>query len=69
MDRLTKLNAYEQEGVPEYWIVDPKGRTVEVYTLDRGEYALLGQNALGEEIHSRVLSDLALPVAALFPGS
>jgi len=68
-DRITKLNAYEQAGVPEYWIVDPKGRTVEVYTLDGGEYALLGQYAVGEEIHSSVLAELALPVAALFPGT
>ncbi|MCE7989487.1 MAG: Uma2 family endonuclease [Caldilinea sp. CFX5] len=42
MDRQTKFDAYEAAGVAEYWLVDPKARSVEVYTLSSGEYALLG---------------------------
>jgi Uma2 family endonuclease len=31
-DRTLKLNLYQRQGVPEYWIVDPDTNTVEVWT-------------------------------------
>ena len=37
-DRVVKFWAYEQAGVPEYWIVDPRARLVEVYELGEGVY-------------------------------
>lgn len=30
-DQVRKLTAYEEAGVPEYWIVDPRAERVEVY--------------------------------------
>lgn len=39
-DRWFKKNVYETTGVPEYWIVDPKAKTIEVYLLTDGRYAL-----------------------------
>ena len=38
-DRTTKLRAYQEAGVPEYWLIDPQTRTVVVYVLQRGGYA------------------------------
>ncbi|MGD2069814.1 MAG: Uma2 family endonuclease [Gemmatimonadota bacterium] len=35
-DRGVKLERYRLYGVPEYWIVDPEGRTVEVWRLGQG---------------------------------
>jgi Uma2 family endonuclease len=31
-DRFTKRQLYQREGVPLYWILDPQGRTAEVWT-------------------------------------
>ena len=39
-DKWTKKNVYESAGVPEYWIVDPAGHTVEIYLLQDGQYVL-----------------------------
>ena len=36
-DMLLKLYKYEKAGVREYWIVDPKNRTVTVHSFDSGE--------------------------------
>lgn len=66
LDREVKLGIYEQAAVAEYWIADPKTRSVEVYTLAAGEYALLGQFIKDEEIQSKVLEGLALTASLLF---
>lgn len=39
-DRRHKKDTYEKNGIPEYWIVSPKERTVEVYLLKQGQYDL-----------------------------
>lgn len=65
-DRQIKFTAYEQAGVPEYWIVDPKSRSVEVYTLSGQEYALLGQFVGEELVQSNVLPGLQLVTHSLF---
>ena len=41
-DRMEKLRLYERCGVREYWIVDPRGKSVEVYLLVDGHFNLDG---------------------------
>lgn len=65
-DRIVKFNAYERAGVREYWLVDPKTRSVEVYTLTEGEFSLSGQFGPGEQARSRVLTGLEIEVDGLF---
>lgn len=67
-DRVTKFWAYEQAGVPEYWIVDPHARLVEVYVLQEGRYALHAQLLAGDQLASPTFPDPALAVSDLFPG-
>lgn len=66
LDRRTKFDAYEGAGVLEYWLVDPKTRSVEVHTLARGEYALLGQFTGDDLIQSNVLTGINLVASLLF---
>ena len=37
-DMITKFSLYSRAGVPEYWIVDPDGQTVQVFTIEAGQY-------------------------------
>lgn len=37
-DRIRKYITYMEFGIKEYWIINPKLKTVEVYTLEKGEY-------------------------------
>ena len=39
-DRGYKKDVYETCGVPEYWIVDPENRAIEVYLIQNGKYTL-----------------------------
>jgi Uma2 family endonuclease len=67
VDQTIKFTAYEQAKVPEYWMVDPKTRFVQVFTLNENqEYDLLGE-FLGEElIESKVLVGLRIVTESLF---
>lgn len=67
LDRTVKFDAYEQARVSEYWLVDPKLRAVEVYTLARGEYALFGQYTGDDVIESSVLVGLQIATSLIFP--
>ncbi|MFC1466785.1 MAG: Uma2 family endonuclease [Candidatus Brachytrichaceae bacterium NZ_4S206] len=71
LDYYVKFGAYERAGVREYWIADPRTRTVVVYALGPGEesaleYALFGAFGPGEQIRSSVLPDLAIALDPLF---
>lgn len=63
-DALTKRKLYEQNGVREYWIVDPKTRTVAQMIL-RGKHYKLTELAEGDTIRSFVLTGFETTVGAL----
>ncbi len=66
VDRTIKFGAYERAGVREYWIANPKPRSIEVYTLTRGEYALRGEYGPGERVTSELLPGLELLTDTVF---
>jgi Uma2 family endonuclease len=66
-DRTVKLEAYEEAGVPEYWLVDPDAQMVEVYVLKKGEgYVELIRGRSGDEVWSSALPGLRVEVSDLF---
>jgi Uma2 family endonuclease len=65
-DRREKMQAYQGAGVAEYWIVDPRAITVEVYVLEQSTYVLAGQYRTGEIASSRLLPGFVVPVDAIF---
>jgi Uma2 family endonuclease len=66
-DRVTKFGVYENAGISEYWIINPKGGTVEIYALDNDVYELAGEFAQAETIVSPLFGELDFEAKALFP--
>ncbi len=68
-DQVVKFTAYEQAGVPEYWMINPKSHLVQVYVLSGQEYALLGEFAGEDVVQLSVLAGLQIIARTLFnPG-
>lgn len=65
LDRGVKKDDYEEHGVSEYWIVEPKAETIEQYLLAEGKYELAGKHALGS-FTSEAIHGFVMPVRAAF---
>lgn len=72
-DRLLRLRLYARFGIREYWIVDPGGRTVEVFALNDPDapegdrrYEPAGCFQPGSPIRSRVLPEFAPDPSLIF---
>ena len=69
-DRNEKFATYQAGGIPEYWTVDYRARTVEVFALEGGEYTLVdGIKREGDRATSRVLTGFEIAVADVFRGA
>lgn len=66
LDREEKSSEYAQAGIPEYWIIDPDGRTVEVFVLQDDQYALQGRPRPGQAVRSTLLPDFEVTVDDIF---
>jgi Uma2 family endonuclease len=69
-DWVEKRSEYAAAGIPEYWIADPRDKTLTVLTLDGGatEYREAGRYGEGEAARSVLLDGLAADVTATFSG-
>lgn len=66
VDRGEKFFEYAQAGVREYWLVDPKKHTVEVYVLQGRAYEPLGKFGSGERARSEIIPGFEVEVDELF---
>ncbi len=67
-DWHTKFDLYEDNGVGEYWIVEPVARTIAVFVLDAAtaRYQSVGDFAEAGPVPSHTLPGLALEWADIF---
>lgn len=65
-DRVTKKDLYERFAIQEYWIVDVRSKTVEVYLMDNDRYRLFSFAEEEGTIKSSVLKGFKLNVKLIF---
>lgn len=68
-DRLVKYGVYEKAGVPEYWLVNAAEQTIEVFTLDTGEYRSTGIFRGTQLLVSRIVPNITVTASQLFDWS
>ena len=67
-DRGVKARLYAKAGIRDYWIVNIKGRCVEVHRDPEGsKYRSVTVYTPGQEIHPLAFPDVSLAVSRLFP--
>ena len=66
LDREIKPKQYALYGVPEYWLIDPVGRTVEIFRVREGAYELAAALAYHDKLESPLFPGLTLPVSSLW---
>jgi Uma2 family endonuclease len=65
-DRDLKLKLYSRQGVQEYWIVDWRQQTVQVYRRDQAQLGLIA-TLLGQDVlSSPLLPGFSCPLAGLW---
>ena len=65
-DLIDKRHDYAEGGVPEYWIVDPRGKAITVLKLDNGSYVEHGVFRRGDTATSVILPGFMVDVNAVF---
>ena len=65
-DRGRKKELFARFGVREYWIVDPRQNTAEVYELGGSQYELAGAFGESEQVRSATLPNLSCPADRIF---
>lgn len=68
-DRTIKFQDYAAHGIPEYWIIDPRNKTIEQYWLQSippNEYALVAKWGIHDRIKAQSVPGFSIPVEAVF---
>ncbi len=65
-DKGAKRETYERNGVREYWLVDPRNKSVEVYGLIEQRYKLIAYQEETGMVKSAVLEGFELDIEKIF---
>ena len=65
-DKGDKKDTYEKYGVREYWLVDPKKKSIEVYSLKEERFRLTAYFEGSGTLKSAVLEDFEMDIAKVF---
>jgi Uma2 family endonuclease len=62
-DLITKRREYARAGIPEYWIVDPRGERITVLRLAGKRYVVHGEFLKGTTVSSHLLRGFTVDVS------
>ena len=65
-ERAEKLLDYASLGIPEFWVVSPASRTLEVLQLVDGRYQAIAELGAGI-LHPQQFPEVAVDIASIWP--
>jgi Uma2 family endonuclease len=65
-DRGIKMRRYAAAGIPHYWILDPRTRSLEVYRLGPGGYKMAGTFEVGDVFRPEIFPGLEIAIDDLW---
>lgn len=65
-DRHIKLDLYSRRGVLEYWVIDWRARSIEIYRGDGGELVAAGTHRAGSTLETALLPGFSCQVESVF---
>jgi Uma2 family endonuclease len=65
-DRQEKFQLYQEAGVEEYWLVEYRTKTVELFWWEEGVYVLQGKYKPGDTVASRILTGFKITVNQIY---
>ena len=68
IDTITKKELYARFGVPEYWIVAPELKRIDVFSLEGGTYKLDNFALESGTVTSRLLPGFSVDLQSIFEG-
>ena len=67
-DLQIKYEVYEESGVSEYWIVDPRTKIVEVFFIVNGKYQRMGAYVDFDLVRCNLFRNLEVDLTEIFEG-
>ena len=65
-DRIIKHRLYARHGIPEFWLIDPEAKKVEVMRLGEEGYETVETYGAEDVLHSPLLEGLEIKLAEIF---
>lgn len=66
-DYYEKFNLYQENGVKEYWLVNPEGKSLQIFYLENNEYIEFDTLEHKDEIiKSKLFPELKFPMTSVF---
>jgi Uma2 family endonuclease len=66
LDTVEKKELYARFGVPEYWIVEPRLKLIEVFSLEGGKYKLNNYAVESGTVTSPLLPGFVVDLESIF---
>ena len=63
LDRVGKMRLYAREGVINVWLVEPVGKTLEVYRLEEGRWILVSSHDAEEKVRAEPFDAIELDLS------
>jgi Uma2 family endonuclease len=66
-DKNAKSDIYGESGVPNLWMLDPRGKLLEVFQLAAGKWLLFQTFTGNEEVRAAPFEEASFPLGRLWP--